>query len=362
VKKLYTYLLLTFPLALTAQKSVDLDKFRFNVQYRSLPAMRLDSTYRTYNVEVETTRMMNPFMQDLSPEKSVKLEGWRRLQNNGHLEIKIKIGDLLPGDVALKERVVTTKDRNGVITGTKTFYWQEVTYTFEAEASITDYKGMHVMDQQLSSRDYKRIYRSPEFVLRPLAEGYFVVNSMAITKELYRENVNNAMHNLSEQITNNFGFEEVTANDYIWVIDTRKHPENTAWKKAIQQMNEVLFSMTASTPIAGAREQLKPVIQYFEGIRKSYTSNNRHDRKIRYASYFNLSVLYYYLDDPASMAKEANGLMLNDFDSKDGKGFENTATWLRNQFQQSNIYTRHFPIDINSLKGPNEKSDVTVAK
>ena len=361
MKKLYIYLLLVFPLAIAAQKSVDLDKFRFSVQYRSLPTMKLDSTYRTYNVEIETTRMMNPFMQELTPEKSVKLGGWRKLQSDGHLEIRIKFGDLLPGDVAVKERVVTTKDKNGVITGTKTFYSQEVTYTFEAEASITDYRGVHIMDQQMASRDNKRIYRSPEFALRPLAESYFIVNSMAVTKELIRENVNNAIHNLSQQITNNFGFEEVTANDYIWIIDTRKHPENSAWKKAVQQMNEVLFNLTASTPVAGAKEQLKPVIDYFEKIRKNYASNNRHDRKIRYASYFNLAVLYYYLDDPASMAKEANGLVLNDFDTKDGKGFESTAAWLRNQFQQTNINTRHFPIDINSFKGPNEKTgDVTV--
>ena len=361
MKKLYTYLLLAFPLTIAAQKSVDLDKFRFSVQYRSLPTMKLDSTYRTYNVVVENTRMMNSFMQELTPEKSVKLEGWRKLQSDGHLEIRMKFGDLLPGDVAVKERVVTTKDKNGVITGTKTFYSQEVTYTFEAEASITDYRGVHIMDQQMANRDNKRVYRSPEFAVRQLAESYFVVNSIAVTKELIRENVNSAVHNLSQQITNNFGFEEVTANDYIWVIDTRKHPENTAWKKAVQQMNEVLFSMTASTPVSGARAQLKPVIDYFEKIRKNYSSTNRHDRKIRYASYFNLAVLYYYLDDPASMAKEANGLMLNDFDTKDGKNFESTATWLRNQFQQTNIYTRHFPIDINSFKGPNEKAgDVTV--
>ena len=63
---------------------------------------------------------------------------------------------------------------------------------------------------------------------------------------------------------------------------------------------------------------------------------------------------------PISMMKEASGLVLNDFDAKDGKAFEQTATWLKNLFQQANIYTRHFSIDPSSFKGPYEKNDVSV--
>src|SRR5689334_2229056 len=102
-----------------AQKSVDLDRFRFNVQVRSLPSMRIDSSYRTYDVSVETTRMMASFLNEIEPDKTVRIEGWRRLPKNAHLSVNVKIGDLLPGDVATKERVVTTKDKNGVITNTK---------------------------------------------------------------------------------------------------------------------------------------------------------------------------------------------------------------------------------------------------
>jgi hypothetical protein len=49
-------------------------------------------------------------------------------------------------------------------------------------------------------------------------------------------------------------------------------------------------------------------------------------------------------------------LVLNDFDSKDGKAFESSALRLKNQFQETNIYTRHFPININSFKGPYENT------
>ena len=338
-----------------AQK-LDLDRFFFTAQFRSLPKMHLDSTYRTYNVEVETTRLMNSFLNELSPANSVVLDGWRKLEKNGHIHIRVKIGDLLPESFAIKEEIETKKNKSGQITGTKSTYFQEVTYTFDATASITDYKGMHIMDQELASRSYKRVYRSPGFPVKQFAEGYFFLNSMSVTKELYSTSVNNAMHYLSDRLTDNFGFSEVNVRDHMWIIDTKKDPEYAAHRQAFRQINDAFFGMNASTSTENVREKLKPVINYFEKIKTEYDGTSRHDRKIRYASYFNLAVLYYYLDDPQSMMKEATGLVLNDFDARDGKSFEQTAGWLKNLFQETNIYTRHFPINTTSFQGPKVKS------
>lgn len=358
MKKLYFFALLAISFSIHAQKKVDLDRFRFSVQYRSLPKMRIDSTYRTYNVEVEGTRLMQSFLNEMSPENSVLLEGWRKLPQDGHLDIKVKLGDLVPESVSVKERIETSKNRAGQVS-TKTYYRQEVVYSFEALATITDYKGAHIMDQELAGRGNKQVYRSPEFASRILAEGYFALNSLTVTKELYQGCVTRAMHYLSERITDNFGFNAVTSNDFMWIVDSRKHPEYTAHRQAFQQISEVLFNMNANTSIEGAREQLKPVIDYFEKIKRIYSSTSKHDRKMKYASYFNLAVLYYYLDDPQAMMKEAKGLELNDYDAKDARGFVQTATWLKNLFEQNNIYTRHFTINPAAFKGPYEKADVT---
>lgn len=361
MKKLYLLFWFITPLILFAQKKVNLDRFNFKVQFRSLPDIRLDSTYRTYSVSVSNLKMMNPFIEGLEPANSVLLEGWRKLSNDGHINIHVKLEDLLPESVSVKERVVNITNRAGVVTGTNTLYYQQVVYTFAATAQITDHKGTHVMDQPLADRGYKQVYNSPEFGFRALAEGYFLLNSPTITKDLYRSCVNRAMHYLSARITDNFGFGEVTVNDYMWVIGSRKHPEYDEYRKVFRDMNEVLFSMNANTSIEGAREKLKPVIDYFEKIKTDYPTSKKHDRKIRYASYFNLAVLYYYLDEPELMMREANGLILNDYQTSVGKSFQETATRLKNQFQRSNIYTRHFSIDTESFKGPTE-SNVTVVK
>lgn len=346
------------PISLFAQKRVDLDKFGFTVQFRSLPNYKLDSSYRTYNVEVEETKIMETFVKELEPEKSVMIDGWKKLPEAGHLTVKVKMDELIPESFATKERVENITDRNGRVTGTRTLYSQEVTYTFSANAIISDYKGIHIKDQELASRSFKQTYTSPEFPIKHLASGYFLLNSKNIISELYRISVNKATRYLSNRLSDDFGFGEVTVNDFMWIIDSRKHPEYDDHRKAFQQLNSALFSMDANTPIDGLREQLKPVIKYFESIKKNYPSNNKHDRKIRYASYYNLAVIYYYLDDPQMMMKEASGLALNDFDANDARGFEESALRLKNQFQLFNITTRHFSVDPNSFKGPYESTAV----
>jgi hypothetical protein len=352
MKKLTILLICLQPVLIKAQRNVDLDRFRFTVQFRSLPTVRLDSTYRTYHVEVESTRLMSAFQREMEPERMVMLEGWRKLSANGHIGIRIRLEDLLPESFNVVERVENITDRNGRITGTRTLYSQEVTYSFAATAVISDFRGMHVADHILARREQKQRFRGPEFQIRQLAEGYFLMNSFKVTNDLYRVCVTNAMRRLSNEITDNYGFAEVTVTDHMWIVSNRKHPEYSAHRNAFQQMNQVLFSMNAHTPITGMREQLKPVIEYFEKVKRMYNTNNRHDRKIRYASFYNLAVIYYYLDDPQSLMREAKGLALNDFDANDARGFEQSALRLKNQFQISGMNTRHFPIDTTVFRGP----------
>ncbi|HQR01301.1 MAG TPA: hypothetical protein PLA61_10685, partial [Ferruginibacter sp.] len=128
MKNLFFALVCLCSLPLVAQKKVDLDPYSFTVQWRSLPTLKIDSTYRTYNVEVETSRLMQNFLSELTPEETVLLEGWKKLPAGGHISIKVNLEDLLPEAVSVRERSEAIKDRAGQVTGTRTFYREEVRY------------------------------------------------------------------------------------------------------------------------------------------------------------------------------------------------------------------------------------------
>ena len=359
-KNLLTIALL-LPFMVFSQK-VDLDRFKFTSQFRSLPAILVDSSYHTYHVSVEATRLMQGYLSDMTPDKSVILEGWKMLKKNGHLGIRVKLEDLLPESFSVKEREEIIKDRAGKEAGRRKLYSQEVVYTFSAFADVSDYKGAHIENIELADRNYKQVYRSPEFAIRTMAEGYFLLNSLTVSEQLYKNCVNRAMNYLNTRINNDFGYAVTTITEHMWILDSRKHPEYLAHRQAFQTCSEVLFNISANRSLDGVRESLKPAIDYFESIKRKYPSTSKHDRKLRYASYYNLAVLYYYLDDPQAMQKEANGLILNDYDAKDGRALANTALYLKNLFMETKLTSRHFAIDTTNFKGPGEQPSVIAVK
>lgn len=359
MKRHFFAIVLLLPLLVLGQKNVDLDKFKFTSEFRTLPAYRLDSSYRTYNVVIEGNKLMQAYLDGMSPEKSVILEGWKMLENDGHLTINVKVDEILPESFSVKERVEIIRDRAGKQTGTRTYYHQEVVYTFSSFASVSDYNGAHILDFVLADRTYKRVYSSPEFPARLAAEGYFLLNATKVTGLLYRDCVNDAMHYLGDQLTENFGYGIATVTEHMWIIDSKKHPEYAAHRNAFLVLKDALFSISADRPLDGVREQMQPAIDYFESIKKKYTSTSKHDRKIRYASYYNLAVLYYYLDDPQAMLREAGSLILNDYDARDGKNLEAGALRLKNLFLDTRMTSRHFKIDTATFKGPFEKTVTT---
>jgi hypothetical protein len=341
-------------------QKVDLDRFKFTSQFRSLPSILLDSSYHTFHVSVEATRLMQGYLSGMTPEKSVMLEGWKMLKKNGHLGIQVKLEDLLPESFSVKEREEIIKDRAGKEAGRRKLYSQEVVYTFSAFADVSDYKGAHIENIELASRSHKLVYRSPEFAIRAVAEGYFLVNSLSLSEQLYKNCVNRAMNYLTTNINNDFGYAVTTITEHMWILDSKKHPEYQAHRQAFLALSEVLFNISANRPLDGVREQLQPAINYFESIKRKYPSTSKHDRKMRYASYYNLAVLYYYLDDPQAMQKEANALILNDYDAKDGRALAASALRLKNLFMETKLNSRHFAIDTTRFKGPGEPPVIAV--
>jgi hypothetical protein len=74
------------------------------------------------------------------------------------------------------------------------------------------------------------------------------------------------------------------------------------------------------------------------------------DVRIRYAAWFNLCKIYYYLDEPESVAQYADKLFENGYDEKDGPKLKKEAEQLLASFQKTGIHTRHFNPDVYFAK------------
>lgn len=99
--------------------------------------------------------------------------------------------------------------------------------------------------------------------------------------------------------------------------------------------------MKADQPIDGIVGNLQPLVDYFNSLKIKYNSSDKAHKKIRYSSYFNLAKIYLSIDEPEKAIKEAEGLITNDYDAKDGKEIIESATQLITEFKNAKTRTRH---------------------
>jgi hypothetical protein len=336
----------------SAAQSVDLDRFYFNATYRELPRKGLDTSWRTYAVSMESGPMCKMAIKDEYLTQLVNIEGWRKLDRRAHILIKSRLEDVIVERSQVRERQEILKDKQGKQVGVKNYYAMQLTYSYGAQTTVTDYTGRVLEELPVIDRSIKHTYTSQEYTTKMEAELYFSYNIMNVTQEIMRRVATNTFEDISGRLTSNYGYTLRTVNDFMWILDTRKHPEYDSHRRAFALVKQAMFQMNADEPTDKVREMMKPAIDYFEKVKRMYPSSNKKERKLRYASYYNLAKIYLYLDDPDAAMREATLLVMNDFDARDGRMLETVANDLKWLLQQNKVKTRHFPVNIHEFNGP----------
>jgi hypothetical protein len=335
----------------TAQR-VDLDKHSFTASYRELPRRTIDSSYRTFSVATEFSPSVTRHLSDTRPEEYIDIAGWKRLSSGAHVNVQTRMEDVMIANTEVKERQQPVKDKDGKETGKRTYYYVLIEYTFAADARVTDFKGNVLVNWELADRSTKHTYKSEEFSNAVEAAYFIRYNLLNLTSNITRIAAERALNQLNYNLTWDFGYAERYVSDYLWILDSKRHPEYKDYKQAWSSFKQAMFRMRADEPLDEVKKMLEPVISYFEKMKKYYSAESKGDRKMRYASYFNLSKIYYYLDDPDGALREASQLMVNDYDEKDGRALEAAAADLKHIMRLNKINSRHFAVNIESFKGP----------
>ncbi|ULQ53546.1 hypothetical protein [Flavihumibacter fluvii] len=339
----------------TMSQKVDLDRYTFTASFRDLPKMQIDTSFHTYEFSYESGPLMKLAVGNDHPDESIYMDGWRKLPSGAHLKVHLVMEDLIIVKSDVQQREELKKDKNGNITSKKIWYAPVLTYTYAARVSVTDYTGKSYQQYQAVNRGNQFQYKGVESPNQFMAANV-LLNMFALTTIVSKDVLYKTINQLSQDLSYNYGYIDRRNEEQVWILDSRKHPEYYDFRKNWGIIKNALFRMSPNEPIDGIREEVKPAITYFERLRKEYNSNKKADRKLRYATHYLLAKLYYYLDDPDSQAREANDLILNDYDSRDGHGLEDGAARLKEQLRLNKRTTRHFPLDVASLQGPRTES------
>ena len=339
---------------------IDLDKVSVFHQYRNLPETPLDSSWRTYALRMEIPSTISYSVSLASIDERIHLEGWKKIvgpsyntPQKAHLQISIVFDDLMFDNQKIEQRKEETRNKEGVITSSRSFFWSLVYYSLSAGYSILDYQGNRLWYRNnLGGSSSKLEWKSPIFNSYSEADRYFNNNRMAISNKLVKERMDGILLDMNNEINRKYGFPIASEPIILWTTDSKKHPENIRFNENMSKIKKAISRVGAKGIDSLTHSALTTAIAYFTDLQEEYASDEKGNRKLRYACCYNTAILFMILDMPTEAISACNSLIENDFDIIDGEKMIEKITALQELMAKNKIRSRHYPIDTHKFSFP----------
>lgn len=368
--------ILAFVLSFSASyaQKVDLDKFRFNVSYQRLPTEFVPLEKRTYGARVVVGGALRSYTDENIVYDKIRIDGWKKVEASPTVGVEMGLDDFTYKGASVKSKTSEQKDKDGKVTSRTTSYWMEAGYEARGIARV---KGP-VTPKPLTEKEQQELKKKEEaktnnrFLANvstnkePEVTGGFNIglgisdtynssensSSSVVSKEfenkkdaIYQEKlrgfVDGSIRTVNNRLNFMYGFTPIEYEDYLWILNSKDHPEYQTQQEAIQAVKELFKTMKADQPIVELENNLAPLIDYLQSLKTKYKGDDKRNRKLRYSAYYNLSKIYYYLDKPEKAREEAEGLIKNEFDEKDGESLAEIANSLTEAMKIAKTNTRH---------------------
>lgn len=324
-----------------AQK-IDIDKKWLNLNVYALPTKDVDTSLHTVSYQFNGEYVLPGWGIDpIQAKKSYcRIAGYQTVESGGDFHLEINLLPIQFLDSRVDKRTTVSKDQSG--RQTTTTYYQEVhTYNYNYNWKLMDKNGSVVSKGIFDgcssgvvkftgkeSTDSKAVYAS------------FNNNRVQTRLNIASDAIWNSMAAMHSALSSNFGYVCTSERFGIWVLDTKDHPEYETMKTHQETLKALFAKLRCSDVSAEEMEAIKPSIDYYNSIPQKYTADEKADKKLRYAAYFNLANIYLRLDDVANVKKYANLIIENDYDKKEGKEFIQDAENLIQIFERTHLRSR----------------------
>lgn len=353
MKKTGLFLSLLFMILHMQAQRVDLDRFNFTASYRSYPEDPLPKDFKTYNIRVEASPSLGlGYYGGNQYADQLQIEGLKKTEGTGHVTFLLMMDDIIFEKSELKERIQTSKDKQGVETK-KSFFSTELVYSFAARTTLYDYKGNSLVSNKvLFDRDRKMTHKTSEFASAEEATDNYNKKISDTRSGLAKQLIQQVIQQMNAWMNSQYGFPVQRINDILWVLNNKRHAAYNDHQKAWNDFKNAIVLMSPDEPLDNVREKMKPVIDFYNKEKEKYNSSDREHKKLRYSCFYNLAKIYLYLDEPENAMREADALAMNDYDEKDGKMLRASAESLQKLLQRNNAMTRHFSLNTDVYEPP----------
>jgi tetratricopeptide (TPR) repeat protein len=339
--------------AVFAQK-IDLDKLNFKASYLQLPTNPFPEEYTTFSTKFIANGINLSDAGFANGESDLastyfNISGFKKVNMGGHFTIKVQIDGYDMGKAETVKKETTTKDKDGKETTTVS-YTLKFKYLVPMMYTITDLNGKILKDGPIAEGSIEKTYETSSYSTTAALEKYWNDNAATTKRGLLGGFISEKLSLLQARLENEIGYVPRTNTDILWTTDSPKHPENDAFKKACEDTKFAMAEMTAIVPLSQAK--VKPIIAYFDSVLVKYAKDEKPDRKLRYGAWYNMSTIYYWLEDFDNAIHCGEGLITNDYDKNDGKDLKIAAERLKAKLANGVIKTRHYVRDVSNAVAP----------
>lgn len=341
-----------FCIVSVAQK-VDLDKVRFEYGYRNTPKFVLDKTFKTYSVSINSNEFGNGMSED-EAYNTINIEGRLKVNEPGHIQIRMSFGDFFIDKSEVKENVIINKSKEGLEISRVYEYWNEITYSFITTVEAKDYTGKLIDNYFLGNGAKKaRVYKSAKFSNQNDAYNYYWNNKYQIRNKIVTEELRAFIKESNNSLNNTLGYVATRDGVSVLKMDSKKHLENDAFTSNAEALKAALSQITADVIPAGTKEAIAASINYYKSIPEKYTDpEDKQAKKIRYGAYYNLMVTYFILEEYDTAKEFGNKIIANLYEESDGERQIKEIDKIIAEQTKHGLTTRHYVRDLSDAVAP----------
>jgi len=191
------------------------------------------------------------------------------------------------------------------------------------------------------------------------ARDYYNNNRYTVRNQYSSEHKKSILSRVNFAFNKTYGYVTATNNnEHFWILANKRHPEFPKHQEAYESMKAAFDNMKSDVSVEQLKTDLQPSIDYFNNLIPNYPGTKKKARKVKYASYYNIAKMYYFLDMPEKAKEYAQKLIENDYDKGDGKSLNRMSDELLEKFAANKTTSRHFKVLTEDLTNQEEEPEV----
>lgn len=339
-KKSISILLLLISISVFSQRA-NLDRAYFNVSYVSLPSKPIiDSEKRTFSAN----------------KNALSIAGFTKVKSGGNVDVDYTFNGTTIGEVDINKTKHEKKDKDGNVTSVS--YTYQVIVPYESTANVSIVNSVNPENNFQTQYKESDTYKSKSFDTYTKAKNHYNNNKYTIRNDHRTKHKNAFIKSINGYLASTYGYIVKKHRDQFWILGTKKHPEFEHHKALFDKANAVFDKMKSNQPVDQLKAEFEPIIQEFESIVPKYQGTKKRERKMRYASYYNIAQIYYYMDMPEKAKEYAQKIIDNDYDKGDGKKMNRWSDALLKKFKANKTTSRHMEVVTKNLSNePDEEEE-----